>query len=296
MLRFLSFLPCLAVAVMTSTEIARAQAPVLLPDEAVRAALARDPALVSRLADVEAATGRLRDESAFLRRNPTADIAVSTDGDRLTGSLVQPFSLTGEGRHAARSARAGLEAANASAERARFETAAATRRAYAQAVLAREFLRFAQNDRTLLARLRKVAEARVAAGEGVDLDLRLARLEEARAMGAWLDAQAEASESDIDVAALIGATPGELLHDPLMAGPLDPGVASPRSDLIATRAATEAARAAIARERAAVFPAIGLGAFYEKDAGDEIFGPAVTVTYLWDVRAPRITFTLARCS
>jgi len=197
--------------------------------------------------------------------------------------VVQPVSATGEGLSAARSARAGLESAGASAERDRFETAAAARRAYARAVVAREQLRFAEEDRNLLARLRGVAEARVAAGEGVDLDLRLARLEEARAMAAWLDAHAEASAADADLAALIGTAPGDLARDPLLAGPAESGDERPRSDLVAAEAAARSARAALARERAAVLPAIGVGAFYEGDSGSAIFGPALTVEVpLWN--------------
>ncbi|MDP2316291.1 MAG: TolC family protein [Pseudomonadota bacterium] len=262
--------------------ISLAVAAELTPSEAVRAALANDPELAARRADVEAATG-LRRESGFLRYNPEVDLSVSTDGSRLTGSIVQPLSITGEGFSAARSARAGLDAAEAGAERARFETAAATRRAYARAVVAREQLRFAENDRELLARLRGIAEARLSAGEGIDLDLRLSRLEEARAMAAWLDAQAEASAADSDLSALIGMTPDELARDPLTAGPADSGAQSPRSDVVAAEAATRSARAALSRERAAVLPAVGLGAFYEADAGSTIFGPALTVQVpLWN--------------
>ena len=254
---------------------------VLTPVEAVRAALASDPALAARVAEVETAIG-LRRVNGFLRNNPEVSVSVSTDGTRRSGSLVQPLSLTGEGLHSARSAQAGLEAAKAAANRARFESSAATRRAYARAVLSRELLRFAEEGRALLVRLRGVAEARISAGEGIDLDLRLARLEEARALAAWLEAQAAASAADADLAALIGMTPGELARDPLVAGPAELRDGNPRSDVLAARKATEAARAALARERAAVVPAVGLGFFYEKDAGRAIFGPAITMTVpLW---------------
>jgi len=242
----------------------------------VRAALANDPALASRIADVDAAAG-VRRENQLFRHNPEVDALQSTDGDRFTGTLVQRLSLTGEGFNASRSARAGVDSAQAAAERARFETAANTRIAYARAVLAREQLRFAEEDRALVARLRGVAEARVAAGEGTDFELRLARLEQARAMAAWLDAQAEASVADADLAALIGTMPGELARDPLVAISAEPGDTSPRSDLVATKAATRAAQAALARERSARLPAIGFGAFYEKDAGRELYGPVVTM-------------------
>lgn len=257
-------------------------AAVLTPNEAVRAALSRDPSLAARVAEVEAAAGLLR-QSGPLQSNPEIDVSASTNGGRQTGAVVQPLSITGEGRHGLRAARASLDAAKAAAERARFETAAATRRVYTRAVVARELQRFAEESRALLARLRGVAEARLAAGEGIDLDVRLARLEEARAMASWLEAQAETSAADADLAALIGTTPGELGHDPLLAGPVTVEGPRERSDLLAARSATQAARAAVARERAARLPALGLGVFYERDAGSTIFGPAVKMTIpLWN--------------
>lgn len=261
---------------------------VLTPDQAVRAALSRDPALAARVAEVEAAAGLLR-QSGPLQNNPEVGVSASTNGDRQSASLVQPLSLTGEGRHGLRAARAALEGAKAAAERARFETAAETRRVYTRAVVSRELQRFAEESRALLARLRGVAEARLAAGEGIDLDIRLARLEEARAMALWLAAQAETSATDADLAALIGMTPGELGHDPLLAGPVTlegtnvRAGTNVRSDLLAARSVTEAARATVAREQAARLPAVGLGVFYERDSGRTIFGPAVTMTVpLWN--------------
>lgn len=269
----LAFMTLLTLLTLLTASVANAA--TLTPDEAVSAALANDPALASRIAAVDAAVG-VRREALLFRNNPEVEVFKSTRGDRFAGKISQPLSLTGEGFDASRSARAGVDAAEASAERARFETAANARRAYARAVLEREKLRFAEEDRNLLARLRGVAEKRVAAGEGVDLDLRLARLEQARAMAAWLDAQADASAADADLAALIGATPGELAHDPLVAIRAEPGGASPRSDLVATQAATRAARAALARERSAILRPIELGVFYERDDGDAIYGPEVT--------------------
>ena len=259
-----------------------ASAASMTPDDAVRAALANDPALAARRADVDAAAG-LRSSTRFLGRNPEVGISFSNDRSRLSGSVTQPLSITGEGLFAARSAGSGLQAARAAADRGRFETAAMARQAYTRAVLGRELVRLAEEDRALLARLRGVAEARVAAGEGVELDLRLARLEQARALSAWLGAQAQASESDIDLAALIGVPPGDLLNDPLAAAPVEWGIGAPRSDLIATKAATRSARSALSRERAAMLPTLGLGMSFERDAGQDIYGPTVALEVpLWN--------------
>lgn len=245
--------------------------------EAVRMALEKDPALAERLAELDAAAGLQRQESSPLRLNPVATVTGSTNGHELNASVVQPLSLSGEGFRAAESARAVWVAAKAAADRARYETAAAARRAYARAVLAREKLRFAEEDKVLLARLRKVAEARVAAGESIDLDLRLARLEEARAMAAWLEAQSAAASSDVELAALVGFPPGDLERDPLAAGPAGPGIAQPRSDLIASRAATHAAEAALGREKAAGIPPVGVGAYFDRADRADTYGLALTL-------------------
>jgi hypothetical protein len=56
-----------------------------------------------------------------------------------------------------------------------------------------------------------------------------------------------------------------------------------RSDVVAGTAAARSARAALHRERAAGFPAIGIGAFYEDDAGRTYAGPLVALELpLWD--------------
>lgn len=255
---------------------------VLSPEDAVRAALLNDPTLAAQRANLDAAAGQ-RGSNRFLGHNPEVTASSTRDRSRQTGSITQPLSITGEGIFAVRSSSAGLQSARASLERARFETAAATRMAYARTVLSRELVRLAEEDQALLARLRGIAEARVAVGEGVDLDLRLARLEQARALSAWLEAHAQASQADIELSALIGTKPGELARDPLAPAPADLGVGAPRSDLIAASAATRAARAALSRERAAILPAVGFGVFYEKNAGEEIVGPAMTLEIpLWN--------------
>src|SRR6266545_2528392 len=248
-----------------STLLVFASASILTPEQAVAAALANAPALAERLADLDQAAGVHRQEGGLLRHNPVLDVSASTDGAQVVSSVVQPISITGEGSRASRSARARVDSARAAAHRGRYETAADTRRAYARAVQARELLRFADEDRALLARLRGVAEARVAVGEGVNRDLRLARLEEARAMAAWLEAQTEVAASDAELAALIGRTPGELVRDPLAAFPVPSSDSSPRSDVLATQAATRSAREALDRERAAALPPVGIGAYFEKD-------------------------------
>lgn len=268
-----------SAVVATTAEAADA---ALTPSDVVRAALENDPSLVASQADADAAIGARR-EGVFRLPNPEVSADLATNGEqRVGGSLVQPVSISGESIFASRSASANADAAQAGAKRAMYVTAANARRAYARAVLEREKLRFAEEDRTLLSRLRSIAERRVAAGEGIDLDLRLARLEEARAAAAWLDAQAEASAADIDLASLIGAVPGELLPDPLVAISAEPGDSSPRSDVAAAQAATRAARAALSRERAARLPTIGIGGFYERDDGRVTAGPTVTIPLpLW---------------
>ena len=133
MLALLTLLLTTFIATTASADTAA----MLTPDDVVRAALANDPALASRIADVDAAVG-VRRESLLFQHNPELDTLVSTDGDRYAGTVVQRLSISGEGFNASRSASAAVDAAEASAERARFETAANARRTYARAVLGRE--------------------------------------------------------------------------------------------------------------------------------------------------------------
>ncbi len=263
-----------------------ASAAPLSPDDAVRAALQHDPTLGRAEADLLAARGALR-ASSGPRQNPHVEARAS--GSYLEVEAVQPLSITGEGFAAARSARADRDAAELSLGRARLETAARARLAWADAAVASGRARLSSQALDLATRLREATEARATAGEAPILDLRLAHLEEAKAAAAHLDARAAESSALRTLAEATGLAPDAIdaEGDPLDASPAvspsaEAQAAGERSDVAAADRRVDAARAAVGRERAAVFPAVELGAFVERDGDFTQVGPIVGVEVpLW---------------
>lgn len=252
--------------------------------EAVERALARSVPVAEVEAEREAAEGRAR-AAAFLRHDPRVQGSWAAVGESHGLSVTQPLSLTGEGLAAGRSARAGVAAAEALVVRTHLEVAADVRRAWVAAVEARQRRVLAAEAVALAERLRDGAERRLETGEGSLLDARLARLEASEALATWMAAIAAEGADTARLAALVGLPVEglELPDDPLAGAPAPAeGDDGERSDVLAARHEVEAARAALGRERAAVLPPIGLGAFYEQE-GDELrLGPSIAVTVpLW---------------
>lgn len=254
------------------------------PDEAVRAASQNDPALVQAESALSAAKGAHRSAS-WLRSNPELDVSADIGGRRIGASITQDVSLSGAGFADARSGRFAVEAAEAEFTRARIVTAANARRAWARLAAAEGVLRAAVAEKTSAGTVRVATEAKRRAGEVSDLDLHLARLEEARAIAGWLEAIDERIEAQAALAALTGDAHAAAEGDPLAAAPR-PGSVAPRSDLAAADARVESARAALARERAEVLPALGVGAFVEQEGDHSLVGPVVQVELpLWQQNA-----------
>lgn len=246
-------------------------ASAMTPEEAVTAALAHDPALAAAEARVERDKGTLAGAS-WLRHNPR--ISARVGAERLELEASQAVSLSGEGMAAARSARAALDSAEATRDRARLVTAAEARRAWLRAAVAKSDAEIATDELAGASRLREAAEKRVAAGEAADFELRLSRLEEARGVGQVLRARALLAEARASLAALTGDPSASAEGDPLAAAP-PPGAAGTRHDVRAAEAAVDAARASLDRERAAAIPAIDIGIFYESEAGMSAVGPTL---------------------
>lgn len=254
------------------------------PDEAARAATTNDPALARAEAELLSATGARRSAS-WLRSNPELELASSAGGERLEASLTQDVSLSGAGIADARSGRFAVEAAEAQLSRARLETAAAARRAWARLAAADGTLRAAEGERASASAVRGATEALRAAGETSDLVLELARLDEAGAVAAWLAAVHERAEAQAHLAALTGTAGASADGDPLSAVPPQ-GQAGSRADVAAAEARVEAAQAALARERADVLPSLGVGAFVEVEGERTLVGPALRVEVpLWQQNA-----------
>lgn len=253
-------------------------AAAMTPGEAVTAALAHDPALAAAEARVEAGNGALT-EASWLRHNPR--VSGRLGDERLELEASQAVSVSGEGLAAARSARASLDAAEAARDRARLVTAAEARLAWLRAAVAEADVEIASDELAGATRLREAAVKRVAAGESADFEVRLARLEEARAVGLVLHARASLAEARATLAAITGDAAATAQGDPLAAAPM-PGTAGVRDDVRAAAAAVDAARAALARERAATVPTVEIGVFYEQDAGRTVVGPTLGVEVpLW---------------
>ena len=256
----------------------------LTPDDAVTAALASNPDVARAEAEVAAAKGASR-QSAFLRENPEVEGGYAVVGDKVDLSVVQPLSVSGEGAADHKSQRARLAAAAAASIRTRLEVAAETRSAYVDAVVARDGAALAGQAFDLATRQLAATEARVRAGEATDLDLRLARLDQAKAARELLGARS-AEAADLAALSALAQRPltGEdLVADPLAAAPEPrPSSGEERSDVRAARLGVDAAEAAVARERAAALPPITVGGFYENDGGSVAAGPSLGVTLpLW---------------
>lgn len=246
------------------------------PDEAVRAALAQDPAIAMAEARVERARGALAGTGFFLE-NPSIDAGFAVVGSRLELGLSQSLSLGGEGIQARGAARAEGDAARWALVRTRLEVAASARLAWIQVVEAEGVLAFHAADLDSAGRLRELAELRLSAGDGTVLELRLARLEEAAAVGAWLEADRSLREVRALFAAQTGLDMAEPVEgDPLAAAPwteVAPG--DSRADVAAAEASEDAARHAVAAAKAGRVPELSVGAFVEQDPDGLLVGPTV---------------------
>jgi cobalt-zinc-cadmium efflux system outer membrane protein len=186
-------------------------------------------------------------------------------------------SITGEGLRAKAAARAEVDASEKAVERARFEAAAAARRAWAVVAAARQREGIAREAARLAAQLAEAMRLQYEAGEVPALDLRLARLALAQADTNVLDAMREQAEASRELSRIVGRSvdPASISGDPLAAAPPASGdVAETRSDVLAARSTVVSAEASLARARAAAVPRMGLGLYTQWD--DEtgwILGP-----------------------
>ncbi len=253
-------------------------------DETVKLALEHDPALAAAAAEIESASGDLRAASGILL-NPQLEVGVLF-GDpqsaaglaRMEGQFMQPIPVSGAGRHGTRSARARAEGAEAALSRARLQAAARARQAFLRRALAEAELSITAQNLAGATRLREATAARLAAGDAPELDLQLARLEEASAVAAWLSAVSEVRAARVVWAALTGLDVSEAIEaDPLTAAPSLTGEGGSRSDIAAAEAQVRSARAGVARARAVGLPPLQIGVFAEVDASQFAVGPKLSV-------------------
>jgi cobalt-zinc-cadmium efflux system outer membrane protein len=227
-------------------------------DEVVRAALAHDPLLSAAEAEVTAAEGERR-AATGLRHDPTLEARLGFGLPQHEVSLTQRVSLSGEGIAAVRAADAGLRAAEAERDQVRLVVAAEARRRLIAAVSADAQLERTREVLRLVADLREAGEARLVSGEVAELEVHLARLEEAAAAADVATARRVALAAREDLAAVTGLTfDVELPGDPMTAAP-PPGAVGVRGDAVRAAAEVERADAALRRERAAALPPVAIG-------------------------------------
>lgn len=259
-----------------------ARAEPLSSDDVVRSALQHDPAYLSALASVGAARGELR-ASSFLRENPSVSGELSLTSDRLGAEIAQPLSITGEGLAARQAASQRHDAAELDAHHAALVSAAAARGAFADAIATEARAAIAAQALEQASARRQAIEARVAAGDAAPLDARLARLLEGQSAAALVSARSEALAARVGLARFVpDAVAAELPDDPMVTAPAPTGVAGERADLDAAEQRVRAAAADRRAARAAVLPALSVGAFVERDGDVLSAGPSVGLTLpLW---------------
>jgi outer membrane protein TolC len=251
----------------------------LSADDVVRTALSRHPDAVASASAVPAAEARRREVGTFLE-NPEVSVGVAVVGGLGQGTLNQPISVTGEGWHARRAASAGIDAAEGNSRRTDLRVAAEARASYAWAITTRERWELADEAMRQSTRLSEAVEAREAVGEARPLDVRLARMAEAEATELAIGARRDHADALVALGAYApAAVTAELADDPLAVLPIGGGRTA-RSDIAAAEARVREAEASLARERAAVLPHLGVGAFFQQDdlhgdPGD--MGPQLTV-------------------
>jgi multidrug efflux system outer membrane protein len=261
-----------------------ASAEPLSAEAAVARALPRSSLLAEADAGVVRAQGALR-AARGLRHDPELGASVALVGEAWSLEASQQLSLTGEGLADHAAARHALEAAEARRRRVELEVAAQTRRAWCEAVAAGELALLAGQAFEVSQRVLGAAEERAAVGEASKLELRIAGLRVERARTDWMEATVAEGHS---LAALAGWTGLESSAIELPDDPLD-GVPQPgegstarRADLVAAEAEVDAARAALARERAGTLPALRVGAFVEQEGAELRAGPQLSLDLpLW---------------
>lgn len=279
-----------ALGLVLQASVACAQVPdVLSPDDAVALALAAHPDV--RAAEAAQATAdATRRARAVLLANPFASLWATPDGTRLEADLTQPLSLTGAGWHARAAARATVDARDATLARTRREVAAATRRAWVDAVVARGRLDVAREGADLAERLAFAVQRQHEEGEASSLDLRLARLARAQAAARQLDARQDlaAALRTLSDRVLQPVAAEQLPDDPLAAAPGADAETTPadRADVRAAHATVQAARAGLRQARASAVPPVSVGVGIAREDGQTFVGPAVGWTLPVFARAP----------
>lgn len=285
----------LAVALMVaSAGTARAQdTPGITLDEAVEIAFQNAPRLRVLQARVAEAAGHLLGEETY-PYNPELDLtgAARIGADDTTADfelgVAQEIELAGQTRKRAETARAELQAARSDRVRALRLLAGEVHLGFIAALEAREMLEVATAEAELAAQLLDLADRRLQAGAGTQLDLNVAAAELGRAEHALGAATGELAAARAALAETLGLSPaalpmpvGDLDVDAQALPPLSDLVAAAeanRADLQALRDIERAARARIELARAEAWPNLSVRVFAGREDGtDTMLGAGIAI-------------------
>jgi cobalt-zinc-cadmium efflux system outer membrane protein len=247
--------------------------------EALRLARERAPRLRAaglRVAEAEGrvtAAGAMRanpEVEAFIEPFPDSDVPAEIDI-----ALRQDFEAAGRRRARRASASASAAGAEAALMDERRHVCEEVAAAFFRALHARDRKALADAGQALDADLLRIAEKRHELGEGVVLDVNLARAAAARSSSHVLAAGAQQEAALGEIRRLLGmeaGTPLELSGDLEVDGVLDAsrplGLAAGRPDVAALRAERDAAAADVSAAEALRLPEWGVGAAYEREEGE----------------------------
>ncbi len=282
----------LASAPAVAAQEAEPQTCDLSLDDALQRALTGSPLIRAARAEVDEARGRLVGASPLLRHNPTLDLGggvrvapggVSPDVDVGVG---QVFELGGQRAARIDAAKAGIEAATATADEASRRALRAVAVAFLRARHAAAREAVAAEEVRLAAEVLTVAERRLAAGDvgALDVDLAALSLARSQAEARTIEAARQVALGDLRGALGLGADAavvpcGALLdrrrHElgALLAS------TSERADLRVLDASAREAAAQAREGQAQAWPELGvsLGYAHEEDANLVVAGLSLTL-------------------
>ncbi len=254
--------------------------PGLSADEAVALMLAAHPLILQAETDVRIARGQ-RSSSALFLNNPSVGGWISLDAERLSLSVQQPVSVTGEGWHARATARHSLQSAELALQRTRRELAAQTRHAWMTASVATSRVAVLEEGAALAERLNYGVQRRFEEGDASQLELRLTRLAQVQVGVGLLESRRAQGVALTSLSGwvLSAVEAQDISTDPLSAAPPSSAVLpDERADVAAARQSLAAARSALSRQRAAVMPPIAIGLGVNVEDGSTFTGPSIGLT------------------
>lgn len=269
---------------------AAAQPVQLTLDDALERARTMAPSIVAARIRLDEARERLTAASRLFEENPEVELRRARRDSEGGSSwdqeveLHHPLELRGERRARVRTAEAAILEQQALLDDLILELQTDVARAHADAIAASRSNELSQTSLELADKMAEMMMRRYEAGDVAQLDVNLARSQQARARAAALATAAHHHNALATLASLLGYLPTELS----VSGSLETGA---RHGLAALRTRLESipevrvidARIAEAEGelqlgRAMRWPEVGIGASWAEEEGDEIIGATIGFT------------------